>query len=1734
MADVEALGRLAQLYGIEPVWHDIWGGRHEVPHETLRALLGAMHVPAATDEQVRNSLAVHRARIWAESVPPVLVVRASELPLPVTLRLPAELDAQPLHWHLDEEYGVRHEGVCEPRALDEIERAELDGGVHVARRLVLELHPAPGYHRFTLSAGERTLGQTLLAVAPQACYLPAAVQDAGRVFGPTAQLYTLRSRRDWGIGDFTDLRMVLEQWSQRGAAIVGLNPLHALFPHDPARASPYSPSSRLFLNVLYLDPEQIEEFHESAEAQRLAASAEFVARLKALRSAQLVDYPGLAAVKMQILELLYATFRAVHLETGSARAHEWHEFRAREGERLRHHALFEALQERFHRADPSVWGWPLWPEPYRDPGARVVAQFCRDNLARVEFYEWLQWQCDRQLHGVGLRSYELGLGVGLYGDLAVSIDRGGAEAWANQDLYALNAAVGAPPDHYNPAGQNWGLPPPIPERLRTTGYAPFIATLRANMRHTGALRVDHVMGMMRLYWIPEGIPNAQGAYVHYPLHDLLGILALESQRNQCMVIGEDLGTVPDQMRHAMHEYGVLSYRLLYFERRDSGDFKAPAEFPTAALVAASTHDLPTLAGFWAGRDLQLRLELGLYPSQEARQQQILERAQDRARLLLALQREGLLPTGTSLDPAASPEMTPELIRAVHSYLARTQAKVLMVQLEDVFGVLEQINVPGTTDQYPNWRRKLPLELERWPADECFGELCAAIGAQRPPWEAQRPKPAAREVPAARIPRATYRLQLHAGFGFRAATALVPYLAALGVSHLYCSPYLRARPGSTHGYDITDHNALNPEIGSPEEFEQFVHTLQAHGMGQILDLVPNHMGVMGTDNAWWMDVLENGPGSAYADYFDIDWEPVDPALHRKILVPVLGDHYGIALERGEIKLVFEPDAGGFALFYFDHRFPVAPREYPRILERALRALPVQALDDTARAEFESLISAFTHLPPHDATQPELIAERNRDKEVHKRRLAGLCHAHPALAEAIEAALQGINGAPPEARSFDALHDLLEAQAYRLAYWRVASDEINYRRFFDINDLAALRVENEVVFETTHRLVLELVAAGKVQGLRIDHPDGLYDPAQYFQRLQDRIAALASAPSVRRQHGRTRPIYLVVEKIAAGHERVPESWPVHGTTGYRFANVVNGLFVDSAARTRIDRIFRSFTGEGAAFEDVVYTAKRVILRSALSSEINVLANQLARIAQADRRTRDFTLNTLRQALTEVIACFPVYRTYIAERVSAQDRRYIEWAVARAKRRSQASDISIFDFVLSALLNRPVQPCALALARQVSSFARKFQQITAPVAAKGVEDTAFYRYNRLTSLNEVGGDPDRFGFTLAAFHGASLDRARRWPHTMLAGSTHDSKRSEDVRARINTLSEMPAAWRLALRRWSRINRSKKVVVDDVPAPSANDEYLLYQTLLGSWPDTPLDESALAAYRNRIEAYMIKAVREAKVHSSWINANEPYEQAVRGFVQALLGRPQNNLFLDDFLALQRSVAWFGMLNSLSQTLIRLASPGVPDIFQGSELWDYSLVDPDNRRPVDWAHRRNLLEQIKPLLALPAEERVPRLHDMLQHPEDGRCKLFLICAALAARKRHEALFECGDYTAVTAEGLHARRIVAFARRDPAGGVIAVAPRFFAALCERPGTLPLGTELWTDTCLPLPWLASGLEVRDLISGQTVAVEPDSQGARLLVGELLTAFPVALLEYSTPSATEGTDNTENRHNTDASG
>lgn len=1671
---------LAARCGIIPHYHDIWGRLHTVSEATVDALLRAMDV--APDEGCAPP-----PRLLA----PATVRRADERPLRIPLAPPPGCPPR-LDWRLVLEDGGTHSGSIAP---------------HDTGELVLDLALPCGYHHLAFHDGDTELACGCLIVAPRRCYRPPALEGEGRIWGTAVQLYGLRSERNWGMGDFSDLKALVEAWGEAGGSLVGVNPLHALFPHNPAHISPYSPSSRLFRNILYLDVEAVTDFHECEEARARVFAPEFQDRLEALRATELVDYPGVAAAKLEILALLYAAFREHHLAVSSARGTAFRRFQAEQGRALRRHALFEALQARFHAEDASVWGWPVWPEAYRDPDGEAVAGFEAEEIERVEFYEYLQWQADVQLAAVAARATQAGSAVGLYQDLAVSIDRGGAEAWAGQRRYAFRASVGAPPDELNLKGQDWGLPPINPVALEAAGFTPFIATVRANMRHAGALRIDHVMGLMRLFWVPAGIPATEGAYVRYPVDALLGILALESVRNQCLVIGEDLGTVPDEMRHALADAGVLSYRLLYFERGHDGSFKPPRDFIRDATVTPTTHDLPTLTGWWQGRDLTLRTELDLYPSEEMRERDLVGRVQDRARLLIALDHAGLLPHGLTTDPACAPSMTPALVRAIVAYLAATPSCVLVVPMEDVSLELEQANLPGTVDQHPNWRRKLALALEDLRDDEHFTALAADLVRAR----GRSQPPARRAAAVTRIPRATYRLQLYRDFGFDAAAALVPYLDALGVSHVYCSPLLRARPGSRHGYDIVDHDRLNPEIGSDAAFERFHARLQAHGMGLVMDVVPNHMAALGADNAWWMDVLENGEASAYADFFDIDWQPPDVSLAGKVLVPVLGDHYGRILESGELRVVFDADSAAFALRYYGHRFPINPRAYPLLLAPAAARLPAGTVAAEVADEFASLVDAFGRLPPREEAAPQERAVRRRDAAVLRGRLGELAAREPALVEAIAAAVEAINGRPGEPASFDALDALLDAQAYRLANWRTASDEINYRRFFDVNDLAALRMERREVFDATHRYVLALAAEGKIDALRIDHPDGLYDPAAYFARLQAEYAALAAARGVALGDD-PRPLYIVIEKIDAAHESLPERWAVHGTTGYRFANLANGLFIDGEAKRRLDRCWRAFVDDEAeSFEDAAYHGKRATMAGALAAELTAQASALLRLARSDRRTRDFTLNTLRQALAQVVACLPVYRTYIDRRPSAQDRRFIDWAVAQARRRAHAADPSIFDFVRDALLLQPPEGAPRELALAYRHFVHRFQQFTGAVTAKGIEDTAFYTFNRLVSANEVGSQPEQLGTTVAAFHHANAERATRWPHTMLATSTHDTKRSEDVRCRIDVLSEMPAVWRLAVRRWSLLNRSRRLEVDGLVAPSPNDEYLYYQTLLGTFPLDVADAEALADYRARIAAYMLKAAREAKRHTSWINMNAEYENGLTSFVDSTLAQLDGNLFLDSLRPLAAQLAWFGALNSLSLALLKLAAPGVPDIYQGNEVLDFSLVDPDNRRPVDYARRIAMLGTLRALAEAGPPAADAGLAALGHDIHDGRLKLWVIWRGLQARRRRPEVFRDGDYLPLAASGAEAEHVVAFARRggrSEAAGVIAVAGRLYVSLGVEAGTLPSGAAAWGDTRIDLSWLPAGTRLTDAISGLTVVTADDG----IALAELLAVLPVALLEY----------------------
>jgi (1->4)-alpha-D-glucan 1-alpha-D-glucosylmutase len=953
-----------------------------------------------------------------------------------------------------------------------------------------------------------------------------------------------------------------------------------------------------------------------------------------------------------------------------------------------------------------------------------------------------------------------------------------------------------------------------------------------------------------------------------------------------------------------------------------------------------------------------------------------------------------------------------------------------------------------------------------------------------------------------IPTATYRLQLNRTFTFRDAASIVPYLSTLGISHCYVSPYLRAREGSVHGYDVIDHNSLNPEIGTAEDYEYFVAELHRHGMGQILDIVPNHMGVMGSDNAWWLDVLENGEASTYAEFFDIDWDPIKDELQGKVLVPILADQYGTELESGKLILTFDQDRGEFSIIYYQHRFPVDPGEYPRILGYDLERLQ-EKLGPTHEdfLELQSISTAFGHLPGRRGLSPEQSAERNREKEVQKRRLAALCARSGETTEFLNANVATFTGKPYDPRSFDLLHDLIKAQAYRLAQWRAAADDINYRRFFDINELAALRTENEAVFEQTHHLILQLVAEGKVDGLRIDHPDGLYDPAKYFHQLRQRLAAGLE--------GQNRDCYVVVEKILTGRERLRPDWPLDGTTGYEYANLVNGLFVTQGSADRMERIYRSFTGNLSDFADLVYACKKLILKVGLASELNVLANLLIRIALANRHTCDFTMNSLRSALAEIIASFPVYRTYVTgPEVSPEDRHYVEQAVAAGRKRSNAADLSVFDFVRRMLLVDSNESEVGSYQRAIRRFAMKFQQVTAAVMAKGVEDTAFYRYNRLVSLNEVGGNPSKFGTSVEEFHRANRERMDSWPDSMLSSSTHDSKRSEDVRARINVLSELPATWRMRLSRWSNWNRSKKLRIDRVHAPSRNDEYLLYQTLLGTWPTAGLDDSGWQEFTRRIEEYVLKAAREAKQHTSWANSNAEYEGALSGFVRAILERTGRDPFLADFAEFQRRIARIGAFNGLSQCLLKMTSPGVPDLYQGNELWHFALVDPDNRRPVDYGRRREFLEQL--LSDRHSLDHAPeQVRALVRDPENPKLKLYLTWKTLGLRKTEASLFQRGSYIPLQVTGSKSAHVVAFAREHEGRSAIIAAPRLCASLLGEDHESVCDEALWGDTSVEIPDSAAGCQ-HNLFTGECIPPSGDGPSRSLPLAKLMQNFPVALL------------------------
>lgn len=988
------------------------------------------------------------------------------------------------------------------------------------------------------------------------------------------------------------------------------------------------------------------------------------------------------------------------------------------------------------------------------------------------------------------------------------------------------------------------------------------------------------------------------------------------------------------------------------------------------------------------------------------------------------------------------------------------------------------------------------------------------------------------------PLGTYRLQFNRNFTFQDARRLVPYLKSLGVSHCYASPILKAREGSPHGYDIIDHNQINPEIGSENEFRAFAADLKAAGMGLVLDIVPNHMGVGEGTNPWWQDVLENGRSSAHSQYFDIDWEPLREEQEGKVLLPILGASYGEELEKGNFKIHYDSDA--FFVTYYDKRLPLDPQTYPLIVEAAgefRRRYPRPSQSDPNLEELEAVVRGLADLPSHSSDDPEHRGIRITKIPELQRRLAELTERSAQVRAIIQRSLDTIGGIPGNSRSFDALHRLLEAQAYRVAYWRVSAEEINYRRFFDINDLVALRMENPDVFGSTHKLIRRMLAEGTVTGLRIDHPDGLLNPAQYFSRLQMLYAASqctgpeprgltapngieADVQQVWSEHdwlGEGSPLFVVVEKILEHGEELPAEWPVDGTVGYEFANLVNGLFIDSGNRRPFTTLYQRFSGVRTGVDTTIYESKKLIMDSAMAGELRVLTHVLQEISSTDRHARDFTTKALGDAIREAIACFPVYRTYIDERgnLSERDRAYINEAIVRARRRNESTPAAIFDFLRSVLLLTPDSKNTIEGRRRRLYFTLKFQQLTGPVMAKGLEDTACYVYNRFISVNEVGGSPDQFGVSTDEFHKGNMERLRLWPFCMLSTSTHDSKRSEDVRARLNVLSEMPPEWAENVLRWRRINKSRKRVISDGRAvPDGNEEYLLYQTLVGMWPRGLRDSAERERTVARVRQYMTKAVHEAKVNLSWVNPNQEYSDAMNEFIARILtpgnsARP--NAFLEQLESLLAPIIFFGAINSLAQTLLKITVPGVPDLYQGTEFWDYSLVDPDNRRPVDFDVRRHKLDELQHLSDSkpPLELVTSLLQQWGARPEDATIKLFTITRALAFRQQNAALFRGGSYTPLFGSGRAAQHVCAFARELLNGlrhnaAIIAV-PRLSYTLAEHRLEPPIGA-LWRETEISLP-PRSPNEFENVFTGEIVRVT----GSRtLLCSEVFRDFPIALL------------------------
>lgn len=925
----------------------------------------------------------------------------------------------------------------------------------------------------------------------------------------------------------------------------------------------------------------------------------------------------------------------------------------------------------------------------------------------------------------------------------------------------------------------------------------------------------------------------------------------------------------------------------------------------------------------------------------------------------------------------------------------------------------------------------------------------------------------------RIPIATYRIQFNPQFDFKAACAVINYLYSLGISDIYASPIFKSKKGSLHGYDVIDHTQINPELGGQEGFEQLIRLVHDRGLGWLQDIVTNHMAYI-SENLMLMDVLENGPHSKYFKFFDIEWDHHFENLKGRVLAPFLKRFYAEVLLDGELQLRYGQN--GFTVCYFDIDFPLRINSYKKLLRNNIDTL--QSTLGKEHPDFKKFSDVLNSLDTLIDTK-EVHFQYEHIKSV-KETLWELYQKNFSIKSFIEENVSFFNGKAGVEESFNSLDALICEQAFRLSFWKVAIAEINYRRFFNINELISLRIEDNDVFNYAHDLIFKLAQEGKISGLRIDHVDGLYDPAKYVEKIRQI----------------TGPLYIVVEKILCAEEKLPSDWESQGTTGYDFMNYVNGIFCEEDNEKDFIKIYYKFTGSHISYNELIYKNKLLALRN-MSGTIENLAYLMKKISGNDRYGRDITFYELKRALVEFMVNFPVYRTYInQERFSEADKAYIKDALNKSYAKMPGLFYEL-NFITKFFFPESIPSLSEEQKKASIDFVMRLQQCTGPLMAKGFEDTVLYLYNKLISLNEVGGNPNRFGVKVKEFHAFNKTRINSFPHSMNATSTHDTKRGEDVRARINVLSELPAEWKRNLKLWSAVNLAKKKLMNNKFMPDENDEYFLYQTLIGC---LPFYEEKDDDFKERIKNYMVKAVREAKVHTAWIKPDNEYEQACLFFIDEILKRSAENQFLKEFLPFQKKIAFYGIFNSLSQTILKMTSPGLPDFYQGTELWDFNLVDPDNRRPVDFKKRSSYLEEI---IAKEKKDTIALISELFSSKEDGKIKLFLTYRVLKARKTHSDIFQKGDYISLKTGGNFKEHIVSFLRVHGDSQALIIAPRLFVGLIKE-GSFPLGNDVWQDTFIIFP-KGKPCFWSNMITGETVL------GAeKLPVGSMLESFPVALL------------------------